>query len=92
MEYAVIVKSLVENIIYLHPMHAKNYDNIVPINGLPINIGDEYREGTFYRDGILVTSHPYENEKYGISPEMLSFIKDDAITEVEEAVLNGTDE
>ena len=91
MEYALIVNSLVENIIYLHPMHALDYANAVPVNGLPVEVGDEYREGLFYREGKTITLHPHENEKFGVSPEMLSLIKDEAIAEIEEAVINGAD-
>lgn len=92
MEYALILNSFVVNIIYLHPMHASDYPDAVPINGIAVEIGDEYRNGHFYREGKIVTMYPYEDERYGISPEILSIIKDDAVAEIEEAVINGTDE
>ena len=44
-------------------------------------------EDGFYRNPKYVEPNPY-----GISDELLEQIKNDAITEVEEAVLNGIDE
>lgn len=60
MDYALIDNGIVVNIIYLHPMNADEFPNAVPTNDLPIEIGDTYTEGKFYRDGKEIVSVPTE--------------------------------
>ena len=60
MDYALIDNGIVVNIIYLHPMNADEFPNAVSTNGLPIEIGDTYTEGKFYRDGKEIVSVPTE--------------------------------
>lgn len=55
MNYALIENNTVINIIYLHPMNADDFPNAVPINALPVKIGDAYVDGKFYSDGIEIT-------------------------------------
>ena len=51
MEYALIKDEIVINLIWLHPMNADEFPNAVSIEGLPVQIGDTYIDGIFYRDG-----------------------------------------
>lgn len=51
MNYALIENELVINVIYLHPMNAREFPNAIPIDDLPVAIGDTYIDGKFYRDG-----------------------------------------
>ena len=51
MEYALIKDEIVVNLIWLHPMNADDFPNAVPIEDLPVQIGDTYIDGIFYRDG-----------------------------------------
>lgn len=60
MNYALIENGTVINIIYLHPMNADEFPNAVEIGELPIQIGDSYADGKFYRDGKEITITPQE--------------------------------
>lgn len=55
MTYALIVDGYVTNIIWLHPMNADEFPNAVSTNGLPVQIGDTYTGGKFYRNGEEIT-------------------------------------
>lgn len=50
MTYALIVDGYVTNLIWLHPMNAYEFPTAVPTNGLPVQIGDSYTGGKFYRE------------------------------------------
>lgn len=54
MNYALVENGIVTNIIYLHPMNAEDFPNAVPMGSLPVTIGDEYKNGQFYRNGEIV--------------------------------------
>lgn len=54
MNYALIVDGIVENIIWLHPMSSGDFPAAVPTNDLPVQIGDVYIDGKFYRNGTEV--------------------------------------
>lgn len=86
MNYALIKNRTVINLIYLHPMNADDFSNAVPTNDLPVQIGDVYDGEHFLRDGKIVLPVT------AISEERIAAIKDQAVAEIEEAVLNGTDE
>lgn len=60
MNYALIENGTVTNVIWLHPMNASDFPNAVPTNGLPIQVGDIYQDGKFYRDGEEITLTPTE--------------------------------
>lgn len=60
MNYALIENGNVANIIWLHPMNASEFANAVTTNGLPIQLGDTYIDGKFYRDGEEITLIPAE--------------------------------
>ncbi len=55
MTYALIENGIATNIIYLHPMNADEFPNAVEIGELPIQIGDSYADGKFFRDGKEIT-------------------------------------
>lgn len=86
MNYALIRDGVVRNIIYLHPMNADEFLYAVPIDDLMVQIGDTYEGGKFYHNGEEVRSRLYVTEAE------IAAIKDTAIAEVEEAVINGIDE
>lgn len=86
MEYAIVLINTVWNIIALHPMNADEFPNAVPINGLPVQVGDTYADGKFYRDGVEVVPVNVLTEA------QIESIKDQAVAEIEEAVIHGTDE
>lgn len=54
MNYALIDNGIVTNLIWLHPMNASEF-SAVPINDLPIQIGDVYEDKKFYRNGKEIT-------------------------------------
>ena len=86
MEYALIQGGKVANIIVLHPMNRFDFMEAVPTDGVPVQVGDEYVDGKFYRNGEEVFSPS------SITEAQIAAIKDMAVAEIEEAVLNGTDE
>lgn len=51
MNYALIENGIVTNIICLLPMNADEFPNAVATEGLPVDIGDTYEDGRFYRNG-----------------------------------------
>lgn len=54
MEYAVIENGIVVNFIWLHPLNAEEFPDAVPYGDLPLEIGDSYEDGVFYRNGEKV--------------------------------------
>lgn len=58
MNYALIENNIVTNLIWLHPMNADEFLNAVPVEDLPVKIGDTYMDGIFYRDGKEVQNNP----------------------------------
>ena len=86
MNYALIFDGVVVNMIQLHPMNANEFPNAVAVDDLPVQIGDIYENEKFYRNGEEVFPHSYVTEA------QIAAIKDQAVAEIEEAVINGTDE
>ena len=75
MNYALIDNNIVSNIIYLYHNNANEFPNAVLINNISVNIGDEYIDGVFYRNGerILTRSELMQNtiaEKEAIIAEL----------------------
>ena len=60
MIYAKINNNIVTNIIELLPAEAHLYPDCIPIEYLSIQIGDEYNNGTFLRNGEIIKS-VYDN-------------------------------
>lgn len=49
--YALVENSVVTNLIWLYEGNAADFPDAVPVNGLPVQIGDTYENGQFLRDG-----------------------------------------
>jgi len=56
MTYAVIENGVVINLIWLYSGNAEEFPEAVPVNDLPVQIGDTYSDGVFYREGEKVLS------------------------------------
>lgn len=56
MNYALIENDMVTNIIWLSPTNAADFPDAVAYGDRPIQIGDSYIDGIFYRDGEKVLS------------------------------------
>ena len=83
MNYALIDNGIVTNLIWLHPMNANEF-NAVPMNDLPVQIGDTYEDGKFYRNGEEVVA------SNGITEAQIATIKNQAVDEIREEVHHGT--
>lgn len=57
MDYALIENGVVTNLIWLHPMNADTFPDVVPVGDYPVAIGDTYAEGLFYRNGERVKNN-----------------------------------
>ena len=62
MNYALITDVVVKNIVKIHPRNAAAFPEAVPTNDLPVEIGDSYYDGVFYRDGVEVTLPSFADE------------------------------
>lgn len=51
MNYALIENDIVTNIIWLSPTNAADFPDAVAYGDRPVQIGDSYIDGIFYRDG-----------------------------------------
>jgi len=62
MNYALIENGIVINVIWLLPDNAEDFPTAVPMGDVLAAIGDEYKDGEFYRDGnkVLTTNGYYE--------------------------------
>lgn len=54
MNYAIVENGVVTNIIWLYP--TTPFENAVPYGDIPVQIGDTYSDGKFYRDGEQLLS------------------------------------
>lgn len=66
MNYAVIRGGVVVNMIVIAPYNTADFPEAVPVGDKPVGIGDEYRDGKFWRDGAEVLS-PAEAELAGLN-------------------------
>lgn len=65
MRYALIENDIVSNIIWLYSGNNHKFPNAVHIEELPVSIGDEYINGSFYHNGEkLLTSNEKEWQYY----------------------------
>ena len=64
MNYAVIENGVVSNLIWLHPMNVSDFPEAVSVGDIPVQIGDTYENGVFYRDGkkVLTASERMQTE------------------------------
>ena len=51
MRYAMIEGGIVTNVIVLNDRNASDFPTAVKLNDRPVDIGDTYTDGKFYRDG-----------------------------------------
>lgn len=51
MRYAVIQDGIVVNVIWLDPSNADDFPDAVPVGEVSAEIGDNYADGAFWRDG-----------------------------------------
>ena len=56
MNYAIIQNGVVVNMIVIAPYNTSDFPDAVPVGDKPAGIGDEYRDGKFWRDGAEVLS------------------------------------
>lgn len=56
MTHAVIQDGVVTNLIWLFSANAEDFSDAVPVNDLPVSIGDSYEDGVFYRNGQKLLS------------------------------------
>lgn len=63
MNYALIEKGTVTNVIWLHPANADEFSNAVPMGDIPAGIGDTWDGEHFYRNGEQVLTFVEQMEK-----------------------------
>lgn len=56
MNYALVENGVVTNVIWLNPGNANEFPNAVPIEDVPVAIGDTWNGENFYRNGERVVS------------------------------------
>lgn len=54
MRYAIVENGIVANLIWLYEGNADEFPDAVALNNLPVDIGDTYESGLFYRNGVQV--------------------------------------
>ena len=54
MRYAIIEGGIVTNVIELNDRNASDFPTAVKLGDRPVDIGDTYTDGKFYRDGVEV--------------------------------------
>lgn len=54
MRYAMVTGGVVANIIALNDRNANDFPAAVKLGDRPVDIGDTYTDGKFYRDGVEV--------------------------------------
>lgn len=54
MRYALIDSGIVANVIVLNDRNAGDFPTAVKLGDRPVDIGDTYTDGKFYRDGVEV--------------------------------------
>lgn len=50
MNYAIIQNGVVVNMIVIAPYNTSDFPDAVPVGDKPVGIGDEYRDGKFWRN------------------------------------------
>lgn len=54
--YAKIANGAVENLVEIHFTNADKYPDYIPVEDFPVEPGDAYENGAFYRDGVQIKS------------------------------------
>lgn len=81
MNYALIENNIVTNIIWLYPKNVSDFPNAVPMNDIPVAIGDEYIDGIFYRNGERILTEVEQLQKQNTE-------KDEVIAELDATIIN----
>lgn len=66
MRYAMVTGGVVTNIIALNDRNANDFPAAVKLGDRPVDIGDTYTDGKFYRDGVEVLT-PMEQDQAEIT-------------------------
>ena len=61
MRYAYLKDGRVENLIWLSASNAMDFPNAVPVGNVPVQMGDTYANGAFYRGGEKLLTPDEEN-------------------------------
>ena len=56
MNYALIENGVVVNVIVIYEGNAAEFASAVPLQDVPVQIGDAYADGRFYRNGVPLYS------------------------------------
>ena len=56
MKYAYVENGVVTNLMWLYPHNESDFPTAVRTEGLPVQVGDTYENGAFYREGEKVVS------------------------------------
>ena len=75
MTYALIEDGIVSNIISLTPQAASGFPDAIPCDDCPVQIGDVYSDGKFYRDNEQVLSYA---ERLQITEEVFGILYEGA--------------
>lgn len=90
MNYALIENNIIVNIIWLYDGNANEFPNAIKIEDRPVQIGDTYEEGRFYRNGKEILT-PYEEAMiYKSSLMILDINGDNTIEEATKLKSNIT--
>lgn len=60
MDYAQIKDGKVVNVLSIRQAQAHEFPDCVPLNDIPVGIGDTYTNGKFFRNGVEVKSFAQE--------------------------------
>ncbi len=63
MRYALIEQERITNIIELTEVNESDFPNAVNVHDYPVEIGDSYVGGKFYRKDVEILSYPMQFEK-----------------------------
>lgn len=74
MRYALLNDHAVENIIWLSASNAGDFPLAVPIGDVPVQTGDRWADGAFYRDGEMLMSPAQEADM--ILNELMGGVED----------------
>lgn len=73
MNHAIVIDGIVENIIWMVP--GTRFEHAVPCNDVPVEIGDTYDDGVFYRKGEKVLTE-LEKAEQEHAAEMAALIEE----------------
>ena len=83
MNCALLEDNVVINVVWLHPNNVNEFPTAIPTSGIPVQIGDVYENGLFYRSGERVLTILEE-------AELVIDEKNTIIAELDAALLDTT--